>query len=55
MELIIGFVIAVLLVMALAEDAELGADNERAWVNHLADESKRREHGRAHKYSRAGV
>lgn len=55
MELIIGFVIAIVLAIALAEDERLGEDNERAWINHLADESKRTRHGRAHKYSRAGV
>lgn len=55
MELIIGLVIAVALVLAQAEDERLGEDSERAWINHLADESKRTKHGRAHKYSRAGI
>ena len=55
MELIIGAVIAVLIVLVLAEDERLGEDNERAWVNYLADESKRKKQGRAHKYSRAGI
>lgn len=53
MELIIGAVIACLIVLALAEDERLGEDNERAWINHLADESKRKKHGRAHRYSKA--
>lgn len=55
MELIIGAVIALLIVLALAEDERLGEDNERAWINHLADESKRKKQGRRHKYSRAGI
>ena len=55
MELIIGLVIAVLIVLAMAEAEELGADNERAWINYLADQSKRTKLGRKHKYSRAGA
>lgn len=42
MELIIGFVIAVILLLLAAQDERLGEDNERVWVNHLADESRKR-------------
>ncbi len=42
MELMIGFVIALALAMLAAEDGWLGQDSERAWVNRLADESRRR-------------
>lgn len=55
MELMIGALIAFLIVIAFSENERLGEDNERAWINHLADESKRKKHGRAHKYSRAGI
>ena len=42
MELIFGAVIALILVVLAARDEELGEDSERAWVNRLADESRRR-------------
>lgn len=42
MELIIGAVIALGLVVMAARAEKLGEDNERAWVNHLADESRKR-------------
>lgn len=42
MELIIAFVIGMILLILLAEDERLGEDNERVWVNHLADESRKR-------------
>lgn len=51
----IAFLLAVGLLAVLAEDERLGEDNERAWINHLADESKKKKQGRAHKYSRAGI
>lgn len=41
MELIFGALIALILVVLVACDELLGEDNERAWVNHLADESRR--------------
>ena len=42
MELIFGALIALILVVLAARDEVLGADNERVWVNHLADESRKR-------------
>lgn len=42
MELVIGFVIAMALVLLGSEEGWLGEDNERAWINHLADESRKR-------------
>ena len=42
MELIFGAVIALILVVLAARDEVLGEDNERVWVNHLADESRKR-------------
>lgn len=42
MELIFGAVIALILVVLAAHAEELGEDNERVWVNHLADESRKR-------------
>ena len=55
MALLIGFVIALLLALLAAEDGWLGQDSERAWVNHLADQSRRdRKRGRIQKYSKAG-
>lgn len=41
-ELVIGFAIAMILVLALSEDERLGQDNERVWINHLADQSRKR-------------
>lgn len=55
MLLIMAFVLAVLIVVAFSEEEGLEDMRDRAWVNRLADESKRRKHGRAHKYSRAGI
>ena len=55
MALLIGFVIALLLALLAAEDGWLGQDSERAWVNHLAEQSRRnRKLGRVHKYSKVG-
>lgn len=55
MTLLIGFVIALLLALLAAEDGWLGQDSERAWVNHLADQSRRnRKRCRIQKYSKAG-
>ena len=55
MTLLIGFVIALLLALLAAEDGWLGQDSERAWVNHLADQSRRsRKRGRVQKYSKVG-
>jgi hypothetical protein len=42
MELIFGALIALILVVLAARDEVLGEDNERVWVNHLADESRKR-------------
>ena len=42
MELIFGALIALILVVLAARPEMLGEDNERAWVNHLADESRKR-------------
>ena len=42
MELIIALIIALILVILGARAEVLGEDNERAWVNHLADESRKR-------------
>lgn len=42
MELIFGALIALCLVLIASRTEELGEDNERAWVNHLADESRKR-------------
>ena len=42
MEIVIGFVIAMALVLLGSEEGWLGEDNERAWINHLADESRKR-------------
>lgn len=42
MELIIAFVIGMILLILPTEDERLGADNERVWVNHLADQSRAR-------------
>ena len=54
---IIGFVIAMLLVILVSEEERLGEDNERAWINYLADVSRRRKAtlkpGRACRYSRS--
>ena len=57
MELIIGAVIALILVVLAAHADELGEDNERVWVNHLADESRKRKAPGARRpcrYVRAG-
>ena len=42
MELIIGFVIAMILVLLGSEEGWLGQDQERAWINYLADRSRER-------------
>ena len=42
MELIFGALIALILVVLAARPEVLGEDNERVWVNHLADESRKR-------------
>ncbi len=42
MELIFGALIALILVVLAARDEVLGENNERVWVNHLADESRKR-------------
>lgn len=42
MELIFGALIALILVVLAARPEMLGDDNERVWVNHLADESRKR-------------
>lgn len=42
MELIFGALIALILVVLAARDEVLGEDNERVWVNHLADQSRAR-------------
>lgn len=42
MELIFGALIALILVLIASRAEELGEDNERVWVNHLADESRKR-------------
>lgn len=42
MELIVGALIALVLVLIASRAEKLGEDNERAWVNRLADESRRR-------------
>jgi hypothetical protein len=42
MELIIGAVIALALVVLAARAEKLGEDNERVWINYLADESRKR-------------
>lgn len=42
MELIVGFVIAMVLLLLGSEEGWLGEDNQRAWINHLADESRKR-------------
>ncbi|MBQ1791266.1 MAG: hypothetical protein II008_13900 [Oscillospiraceae bacterium] len=42
MELIFGALIALILVVLAARPELLGEDNERVWVNHLADESRKR-------------
>lgn len=42
MELIFGALIALILVVLAARPEMLGEDNERVWVNHLADESRKR-------------
>ena len=55
MELIIAFVIGMILLILLAEDESLGADNERVWVNRLADQSRARGSQRRRcRYVRAG-
>lgn len=57
MELIFGALIALILVVLAARDEELGEDNERVWVNHLADESRKRKAPglrRACRYIQAG-
>lgn len=56
MELIIGFVIALGLVLLGAEDGWLGEDNERAWINFLADQSRKgkSQGARRCRYSQAG-
>lgn len=58
MALLIGFVIALLLALLAAEDGWLGQDSERAWVNHLADQSRKKKPSttrRTGKYSKAGI
>lgn len=42
MELIIGALLALILVLIASRAEKLGEDNERAWINYLADESRRR-------------
>ena len=42
MELIFGALIALILVVLAARPEMLGEDKERVWVNHLADESRKR-------------
>lgn len=42
MELILGALIALILVVLAARPEMLGEDNERAWINYLADESRKR-------------
>jgi len=42
MELIFGSLIALILVVLAAHAEKLGEDNERAWINYLADESRKR-------------
>lgn len=42
MELIFGALIALGLVVLASHAEVLGEDNERVWVNHLADESRKR-------------
>ena len=42
MELIIGFIVAMIMLALLTEDERVGADQERVWVNHLADRSRAR-------------
>ena len=42
MELIIAGVLAFGLIALAARPEMLGEDNERVWVNHLADESRKR-------------
>ena len=57
MELIIGFVIAMILVLLGSEEGWLGQDQERAWINYLADRSrKRKPHGtrRRCRYAQTG-
>lgn len=57
MELTIGFVIAMTLVLLLSEEGWLGEDNERVWINHIADQSRQRKtpgSRRACRYVRAG-
>lgn len=56
MELIIGFILAVALCVAAAVPERLGEDNERAWINHLADRSRARGGKRRRcRYVRAGI
>lgn len=42
MELIVGALIALILVLIASRAEKLGGDNERAWINYLADESRKR-------------
>lgn len=57
MELFIGALLALILVLIASRAEKLGEDNERVWVNHLADGSrKRKAQGtrRPCRYARAG-
>lgn len=41
MGLIVGFLIAMILLFSLAEDGWLGQDQERVWINYLADRNRK--------------
>ena len=40
-ELIVGLIIAVGMTVKLSQPEYLGKDEERAWVNHLADQARK--------------
>lgn len=58
MELIIGFVIAMILLMLAAENETLADMAERRWINYLADQSRKNKPAGARKrskYIKAGI
>ena len=54
MELILAGILAAWLLFSLADDGWLGQDQERVWINYLADRSRRTRSHRRARYVRAG-
>lgn len=54
MEFVLAGILAAWLLLCLAEDGWLGQDQERVWINYLADRSRRTRSHRRARYARAG-